>query len=139
MTALPSGSQLLTLLAECHMTTAMTICNAIFLLVYLLSAAVQYNDPDGVVWATMYMAAAAMCALQFRRNRTRWLAPVLVATSVVWIGMLLPDIIGQVSLEEIFASISMRTRAVEEAREIGGLALVLLWAAVLCYRQRAPG
>ena len=78
-----------------------------------------------------------MCALQFRRNPPRWLAPALVAISVVWIGMLLPRIVGQVSLEEIFASISMRTRAVEEAREIGGLSLVILWAAVLWHRQRA--
>jgi hypothetical protein len=119
------------------MAMVMTICNAIFLLIYLLSAAVQYNDPDGIVWAAMYLAAAAMCALQFRRNPPRWLAPVLVAISVVWIGVLLPHILGQVTLEEIFASISMRTRAVEEAREIGGLLLVILWAAVLWHRQRA--
>ncbi len=126
-----------TALTECHMTMVITICNASFLLVYLLSAAVQYNDPDALVWAAIYLAAAAMCALQFRRNPPRWLAPALVAISVVWIGMLLPRIVGQVSLEEIFASISMRTRAVEEAREIGGLSLVILWAAVLWHRQRA--
>ena len=119
------------------MTMVMTICNAIFLLIYLLCAAVQYNDPDGMVWAAMYLAAAAMCTLQFRRNPPRWLAPVLVAISVAWIAALLPNIIGQVSIQEIFASISMRTRAVEEAREIGGLSLVILWAAVLWHRQRA--
>jgi hypothetical protein len=119
------------------MTMVMTICNVIFLLIYLLSAAVQYNDPDALLWASMYLAAAAMCGMQFRRNPPRWLAPALVAISVIWIGLLLPSIIGQVSLEEVFASISMQTRAVEEAREIGGLFLVGLWAAVLCYRQRA--
>jgi hypothetical protein len=114
----------------------MTICNAIFLLIYLLSAAVQYNDPDALLWASMYLAAAAMCATQFRNNPPRWLPPALVAISVIWIGVLLPSIVGQVSIAEIFASISMQTLAVEEAREIGGLFLVGLWAAVLSYRQR---
>jgi hypothetical protein len=114
-----------------------TIFNAIFLIIYLLSAAVQYNDPDGLLWAAIYLAAAGMCAMQFRKNSPRWLPRALLLVSVVLIGALLPSIVGQVSLEEIFASISMQTRAVEEAREIGGLLLVGLWAGVLSYHQRA--
>ena len=114
-----------------------TICNAIFLIIYLLSAAVQYNDTDAILWAAMYLAAAGMCAMQFRKNPPRWLPRSLLLISVVGTGALLPGIVGQVSLREIFASISMQTRAVEEAREIGGLLLVGLWAGVLSYRQRA--
>lgn len=115
----------------------MTLCNAIFLIIYLLSAAVQYNDPDARLWIAMYLAAAAMCAMQFRKNPPRWLPRALLLFSMVWIGALLPSIIGQVSLTEIFASIRMQTQAVEEAREIGGLVLVGLWAGVLSYAQRA--
>lgn len=114
----------------------MTICNVIFLIIYLLSAAVQYNDPDALLWIAIYLAGALMCAVQFRSSPPRWIPRVMLAITVVWIGTLLPSIVGQVSLQEIFASISMRTKAVEEAREIGGLCLVSLWAAVLCYRQR---
>jgi hypothetical protein len=61
----------------------------------------------------------------------------LAVISVAWIGTLLPSIVGQVSLEDIFASITMKTNAVEQAREIGGLVLVGLWAGVLSYRKRA--
>ena len=43
--------------------------------------------------------------------------------------------VGQVSLEEVFASISMQTKAVEEAREVGGLFLVALWSGVLSFRR----
>jgi hypothetical protein len=39
--------------------------------------------------------------------------------------------INIVSWAEIVESISMKTEAVEEAREVGGLALVLLWSVVL--------
>jgi hypothetical protein len=113
------------------------ICNLIFLLAYLLSTAVQYNDPDAMLWAAMYLAAAVMCAAQFRTNPPRWMPRIVLVISVIWMGALLPSIVGQVSLQEIFASISMQTKAVEEAREIGGLFLVGLWAGVLSYRQRS--
>ena len=116
---------------------AMTISNTFFLVIYLLSAAVQYNDPDALLWLLIYLAAAMMCAAQYRQHPPRWLPRILLAVSVAWSIALLPSIVGQVSPEEIFASISMRTQAVEEAREIGGLLLVGLWAAVLSYRQRA--
>ncbi|CAA0111656.1 Uncharacterised protein [Halioglobus japonicus] len=128
--------QPVTCLKERYQTMLIKSCNTVFLLVYLSSAAVQYNDPDALLWVAVYLAAALMCALQFRTNPPSWLPRVLLVISAVWMGALLPSIVGQVSLQEIFASISMKTRAVEEAREIGGLLLVSLWAGVLSYRQR---
>jgi hypothetical protein len=113
------------------------ICNVFFLVIYLLSTAVQYNDPDALLWAIMYLAAAVMCALQFRAKPPVWLPRTLLAISVAWMIALMPSIIGRVSLQEIFASLRMQTQAVEEAREIGGLFLVGMWAGVLSYRQRA--
>jgi hypothetical protein len=107
--------------------------NILFLIIYVLSAAVQYNDPDGILWATVYLCAAGMCAAKIRNKMQRWLPPVLLAISLVWIGFLVPRIVGQTSLTEIFASISMQTKAVEEAREIGGLFLITLWAGVLSF------
>jgi hypothetical protein len=113
------------------------VVNAIFLIIYVLSAAVQYNDPDALLWASMYLAAAGMCIVHIRKKPPRWLPPVMLVTSLVWIGTLLPSIVGQVSMEEVFASISMKTKAVEEAREIGGLFLIALWSGVLTCCQRA--
>ena len=78
-----------------------------------------------------------MCIVEFRLEPPRWPPCVLAVTSVAWIGTLLPSIVGQVSLEDIFTSISMKTNIVEQAREIGGLLLVGLWAGVLSYRKRA--
>ena len=116
---------------------ATTVLNAIFLIIYLLCAAVQYNDTDAILWICWYLAAAGMCIVEFRLEPPRWPHRVLTAVSVAWIGTLLPSIVGQVSVEDIFASIAMRTNAVEQAREIGGLLLVGLWAGVLSYRERA--
>ena len=108
-----------------------TVLNTLFLLAYLLSAMVQYNDPDPLAWIAIYLAAAGMCIVRFCKRLPKWLPALLTALSLVWIGILLPDIVGQVSLAEIAESVSMRTRAVEEGREIGGLLLVAIWAATL--------
>ena len=112
--------------------------NALFFVAYLLSAIVQYNDPDALPWILIYLAASLMCAAQFLRRLPRWLPTSLLFISLVWIGTLLPDIVGQVSLADIVESVSMKTRAVEEAREIGGLALIAIWSAVLMSRRGRP-
>jgi hypothetical protein len=117
---------------------ATTVFNAIFLIAFLLSALVQYNDPDALPWILIYLAAAAMCILQTLARCPRWLPVTLLIVSLGWMGALLPAIVGQVSPAEVFESISMRTRAVEEAREIGGLALVAAWSAVLALLPIPP-
>lgn len=111
-----------------------TVFNVIFLVAFLLSAAVQYNDPDALPWMFMYLLAAGMCILQFRNTRQRLFPRLLLIASLLWAIALLPAVVGKTSLAEIFASVSMQTRAVEEAREIGGLLLVALWAGVLGFR-----
>lgn len=113
----------------------LSLFNCVFLVAFGLSAAVQFNDPDALAWIAIYLAAAGMCIAQLRHRPWPWLAPLLLGICLIWVGTLLPDIVGKVSLQEIFDSISMKTRAVEEAREIGGLALVALWSAVLTYRH----
>jgi hypothetical protein len=105
--------------------------NILFLGAFILAAAVQYNDPDALIWAAVYLAAVLMCIAQVRKRQPVWLPPLLLAISLVWAGTLLPNIVGQVSMVEIIDSISMKTREVEEAREIGGLLLVATWAGVL--------
>jgi len=112
----------------------MTVFNAIFLAAFALSALAQYNDPDALPWILIYVAAAAMCAAWYRRRCPRWLPVLLLVVSLVWIGALLPAL-GAVSFGQIFESVRMQTRAVEEAREIGGLALVAVWSAVLIHRH----
>ena len=99
---------------------------------------VQYNDPDSLPWVAIYLSAAAMCLLVIRKQYLTWLPPVLLLVSLSWILVLLPSIVGQVSVTEIVASITMKTREVEEAREVGGLLLVAIWASmVMIDRLRA--
>jgi len=105
--------------------------NALFLVAYLLSAAVQFNDPDPIAWVVIYSAAAGLCVARFVRRQRQWLAALLCCASLIWIGTLLPAVLGQVSPADVVESISMQTRAVEEAREIGGLMMIALWSGLL--------
>ena len=116
------------------MPNAMILLNSLFLLAFLLSAAVQYNDPDALPWLVVYLAAAGMCIAWYRRRVPRWLPTLLLVASLLWIGTLLPAL-GDAALSDVVESVSMQTRAVEEAREIGGLAIVALWSAVLVHRR----
>ena len=109
---------------------ALRIFNTLFLIAFLASAAVQYNDPDAMPWVIIYLAASMLCVLAYSRNPVRLVAALLFGVCLIWIVLLLPNL-GDVSLDEIFESVSMQTRAVEEAREIGGLALVAIWSGVL--------
>lgn len=110
--------------------------NVIFLSIFLLAAAVQFNDPDALPWMAVYLAAAGMCLLRSARRLPDWLPPALLGGVLAWAVSLLPDVIGQTSIGEVVESLGMQTRAVEEAREIGGLLLIALWAAVLWLRRR---
>ena len=109
--------------------------NILFLASFILSVLVQYNDPDPLAWVAVYLAAAAMCIAHILNRQTVWLPPLLLLICLGWIAILLPSIIGQVSPGEIVESITMQTQAVEEAREIGGLAIVAFWATCITVRQ----
>lgn len=111
--------------------------NTLFLLAFALSALVQFNDSDALQWIAVYLAAAAICLARYRAPLPRWIPGSLLLLAAAWIAILLPAIIGQVTPAEVLESISMRTRAVEEAREVGGLALVAIWTAVLTAEKRS--
>lgn len=111
--------------------------NSLFLIIFVLSALVQYNDVDVFFWLTIYLSAAGMCAAAFRDNpAVHWLPPFVFAVSLIWMISLVQGMVGVASMSEIAASLGMQSNAVEEAREVGGLAVVNLWAACLIYRQR---
>src|SRR5687768_6436288 len=109
----------------------MRILNLVFLALFVLSAVVQYNDPDPIRWVAMYGAAAAACVVAMYRAVPRWLPGLVAAAAFVWIALLTPRVLGQVSFGEMFREAGMATMAIEEGREAIGLLLVVLWMTLL--------
>ena len=106
------------------------ILNLIFLAAFALSVLVQFNDPDPVAWIIIYCAAALLCVLQHLDKVPALFPATLIVIAITWIVLLLPSIINGVPWADIFDSLNMKSKSVEEAREIGGLALIVFWSAV---------
>ena len=94
---------------------------------YLFSAAVQWNDPDPLPWAATYLAAAALSAATAAgRPPPRALPALLAAGALAAAGWIAAHAAGDLGVPAHFATWQMKGGAAEQAREIGGLALVAL-------------
>ena len=103
-----------------------TLANGIMLAMFLLSVAVQYNDPDPLVWMGIYGAAALVCGLEIARRAPRWMAPAVALVALAWAASIYSRA-RDVPIASLFAQWEMRDLHVEEAREMYGLAIVAAW------------
>ena len=110
----------------------MKVANVVFLVIFLLCVAVQWNDPDPVRWMSIYGAAAICCLLFALRKLPFYFSAATALIALVWSLFLLPDVWGKpIPVREVFSLIHMISAGVEEVREIGGLLLVFGWMIVL--------
>jgi hypothetical protein len=111
---------------------------------FVLAAAVQWNDPDPVRWIAFY-ALAAGASLGTALGRA-WPVVELAAAgsaAVVVVLLLLPAI-GPGASPRIGALTSFRMERPEDelVRELAGAAIALVWTAALVVRRRrssSPG
>ena len=76
---------------------ALAITNYFMLLVFLLCMVVQYNDPDSLIWMTMYGLAAITCVLSIRDKIHFSISIFIGFVGIVWALTLLPDVISSYS------------------------------------------
>ncbi len=113
---------------------AFRIANGLLLALFVLSTAVQYNDPDPAIWMAIYGAASLVCLIAFS-NRLKWPLPALVGlTAAVWVALWIPRWWGKTTLSDTFGHMGMVDIAAEEARETLGLGLVVSWMALIAIR-----
>ena len=106
------------------------LLSAVFAGLFLLGAAVQYNDPDPVGWMLIYLAAAVSCALA-ARGRVGWQFPATVGlVALIWAATLVPSVAGKVRPGELVGAWEMKDERVEEGREMYGLLIIAVWMAV---------
>ena len=110
---------------------ALTITNYFMLLVFLLCMVVQYNDPDSLIWMTMYGFAAITCILSIRDKIHFSISIFIGFVGIVWALTLLPDVIYSYSTTDNLFTWKMNGLGVEKVREIGGLFIIILWMSIL--------
>jgi hypothetical protein len=112
------------------------LLNAAMAALFFFGAAVQYNDPDPLVWIAIYVAAA-MASLLAAMRRLRWWFPAVVGTiAFVWAATFLPAVLPNVRIAQLFAAWEMADTRVEEGREMYGLLIIFAYMAVLAFTHR---
>ncbi|WP_181304183.1 transmembrane 220 family protein [Rufibacter sp. XAAS-G3-1] len=106
----------------------------VFMLMFVLFAVVQLNDPDQAIWVVVYLAAAVLCFLAYQRKLYRWVYALAFLGYAVGAFLLWPPVYhGVIQGME-------HSPAIEEARESLGLsicALVMVYCFILEWRYRA--
>lgn len=110
----------------------MKIFNIFFCLVFILFAALQYNDPDPYVWVPIYLYTAVLCALAARKRfyKGAYLAGILVY--LAYAAYLFFDRQGVMDwathhhAENIAQTMKAGKPWIEETREFFGLFILII-------------
>ncbi len=106
------------------------VVGGVFAILFLISAVLQYNDPDPLFWIAIY-GMATLVTLGFVFNRVSYIVPVLVGLlCVIGFFLIFPEkfegfVIGQGDINNI-----------EEAREAFGILIIAIVMFVFALRIR---
>lgn len=112
--------------------TKMKWVNYIFLVLFLLSAALQYNDPDPYLWIPVYLWGAWLCWLAIRQ---KFPPSLYLLSALFYIGFaswlfIAPDGVISWAKEHHAESLVQTMKAtkpwIEQSREFGGLLILLI-------------
>lgn len=115
---------------------AMKLFNLIFAFLFVLFAALQYNDPDPYIWVPVYLYAAFLCWLAFRNKFYQKAYVVGIITYFVYAvykifdrnGLL--DWINEHNAENIAETMKAEKPWIEESREFFGLLILIIVLAI---------
>lgn len=112
---------------------------------FVLFAALQYNDPDPQVWIPIYLAAAWLCYEAFRNSSKGWFYAVCTIVYLGYAGFLFFTADGVLSWvtqhneENLVQTMKATKPWIEQTREFGGLLIVLVTLALnWFYFRRKP-
>jgi hypothetical protein len=106
--------------------------NIFFIIVFIFSAALQYNDPDPYIWVPIYLYGAYLCYQAVFRKLNSTLYIIGFAVYVIYAVYLFFDKQGVLSwaekhnAENIVQSMKATKPWIEETREFGGLLLLII-------------
>ena len=114
----------------------MKVFNLLFCLLFIFSAALQYNDPDPYIWMPIYLYGAVLCWLAFRNKfyPRAYLTGIIIyavyaAGLFFWKNGVL-DWINKHNAEDIAATMKAEKPWIEETREFFGLVILIVVLAI---------
>jgi hypothetical protein len=110
----------------------MKLFNIIFIVLFIISAGLQYNDPDPYIWIPIYLYGAFLCYLALKR---RYIPVLFIGGLVVYGGYALYlffdkegvlNWAGEHGAESIVQSMKATKPWIEATREFGGLLILAI-------------
>ncbi len=110
----------------------MRVFNIFFIVIFVLFAALQYNDPDPHIWIPIYLFAAFLC---YKACTGKYHPYLYIAGLILFIGYaiyLFFDASGVLNWmtvhesESIVQSMKAEKPWIEETREFGGLLMIIV-------------
>ncbi len=114
----------------------MRILNIFFIVLFVFSAALQYNDPDPYVWVPIYLYGAYICYQSLSGifkplfYVAGWLVYGLYAAWLFFDRSGVLTWINQHHAESIVSTMKADKPWIEETREFGGLLLLIIALAI---------
>jgi len=109
----------------------MKIFNFIFLILFVISAGLQYNDPDPALWILIYLFGAMICFFAIRKQNYPRLTLAGIILLFIYAVYLFFDKDGVLSwltehqAENIAGGMKASSPWIEETREFFGLAILI--------------
>jgi len=103
---------------------------------FAFSVAVQYNDPDPIQWIAIYGSATVACILSLMGKLSWRFSAAVAVAAFVWACFIAQGVFSRPFPTTMVDSFHMTDVADEEARELGGLLIVVLWMVVLTVSAR---
>ena len=113
------------------------VFDAVFGVAFVLSIAVQFNDPDPLRWILIYGLGVAGCASPAGPRWSTIGAATLAVVAGIWALTILPAAMETTTFADLVAAMSPDRPQTEAVREFGGLLLLVVWAAGRLLRVRA--
>ncbi|MFT4153081.1 transmembrane 220 family protein [Parafilimonas sp.] len=110
----------------------MKVFNITWCIIFILFAALQYNDPDAIKWIAIYLYAAVLCWLAFRN---KFYPSAYIIGIIVYLGYAvykvfdangLIDWVTKHHAEDIAATMKAEKPWIEETREFFGLVILIV-------------
>lgn len=121
----------------------MKIFNLIFTILFLLFAALQYNDPDPYVWIPIYVYGAILCWMAFNDRyyvKAYWIGIVIYLAYAVFLVFTKNGVIDWITVhnsENLVQTMKAEKPWIEDTREFGGLVILIIVLLIdLIYAKR---
>jgi Ca2+/Na+ antiporter len=120
----------------------MKIFNLFFCLLFIFSAALQYNDPDPYLWMPIYLYGAVLCWLAFRNKfyPRAYLAGIIFymayAVYLFFTKDGVMDWMTKHNAEDIAATMKAEKPWIEDTREFFGLLILIIVLAINYFYAR---